>query len=346
MPTFHTESLHSNAVRLLCASGLISEIADVVATTLVEADLLGHNTHGLQLLPAYLSEISKGTMTAGGDFTVITERSSVATWDGHRLPGPWLVKSAIDWARPRAQMHGSATVVIKRSHHIACLAAYLEEVARSGLMMLLYCSDPSSASVAPFGGTQAVFTPNPLAMAIPTSTDPIMLDFSASITTNGLSARMAKNGEKGAHPFWLDALGQPTNDPAVLNQQPPGTILPVGGVEAGHKGYSLALMVEALTAGLTGHGRADIPEGWGATVFLQLYDPEAFAGLAPFHWQTDYLVQACRQSAPRDVGNAVRLPGERGLALKQKQLRDGVQISDAIWLGLTNAAQQYNVRLI
>jgi LDH2 family malate/lactate/ureidoglycolate dehydrogenase len=105
-------------------------------------------------------------------------------------------------------------------------------------------------------------------------------------------------------------------------------------------------MVEALTAGLSGHGRADIPEGWGATVYLQLYDPEAFAGLAPFNWQTDYLVQACHQSAPRDIANSVRLPGERGLALKQKQLRDGVQISDAIWLGLTNAANQYNVRLI
>jgi LDH2 family malate/lactate/ureidoglycolate dehydrogenase len=345
MPTFQIDTLHRHALTLLKSAGLIHEMAEVVATTLIEADLLGHDTHGLQLLVPYMQELQKGTMTAGGDHTVVTERSSVATWDGNRLPGPWLVKRAIDWARPRAQMHGSATVVIKRSHHIACLAAYLESVSRSGLVMMLYCSDPSSASVAPFGGTQAVFTPNPLAIGIPTTNDPIMLDFSASSTTNGMSARLAKQGLKGSHPFWLDALGQPTDDPAVLSQKPPGTILPTGGLEAGHKGYSLALMVEALTAGLAGWGRADVPEGWGATVYLQLYDPEAFGGLQPFNWQTDYLVQACRSNPPRDLDTPVRLPGQRGLERKAKQLRDGVQINETIWQAMQSAAKQYNLSL-
>ena len=284
-------------------------------------------------------------MTTHGAYSVVAERASVATWDGNRLPGPWLVNRALAWALPRAQQHGSATVVIRRSHHIACLAAYLESVARSGLMMMLYCSDPSSASVAPFGGTQAVFTPNPLAIGIPTSADPIMLDFSASVTTNGMSARMAREGKKGEHEFWLDALGQPTNDPAVLNEQPPGTILPVGGVAAGHKGYSLALMVEALTAGLAGHGRADVPEGWGATVYLQLYDPAAFGGAMPFNWQTDYLVEACHKSVPRSLDNPVRLPGERGLQRKAQQLRQGVVLDDSIWASIKTAAAQYNVKL-
>jgi LDH2 family malate/lactate/ureidoglycolate dehydrogenase len=345
MPTLHSEILQTHAVKLLCAAGLIQEMSEVVAATLIEADLLGHDTHGLQLLVPYLQELKKGAMTAGGDYAVITERTSVATWDGNRLPGPWLVRRAIDWARPRAQMHGSATVVIKRSHHIACLAAYLETVARSGLIMMLYCSDPSSASVAPFGGTQAVFTPNPLAMGIPTSSDPIMLDFSASATTNGMSARLARQGLRGSFPQWLDSLGQPTDDPAVLNEQPPGTILPTGGIESGHKGYSLALMVEALTSGLAGYGRADVPSGWGATVYLQLYDPEAFGGLQPFNWQTDYLVQACQMNVPRDIGAPVRLPGQRGLQRKAKQLRDGVHISESIWQSIQTAASQYNVTL-
>ncbi len=345
MPVIHAEVLKSQAAALLQSAGLLRDIAEVVAGTLVEADLLGHDTHGLQLLAPYLSEIQKGLMQHGGEYTVVTERTTVATWDGNRLPGPWLVKQALDWARPRAQMHGSATVVIKRSHHIACLAAYLEDVARSGLVMVLSCSDPAGACVAPFGGTQAVFTPNPIAMAIPTSADPIMLDFSASVTTVGMSQRLAALDKLGAHHFWLDQHGLPTNDPKVLKQQPPGTILPLGGVEAGHKGYSLALMVETLTAGLAGFGRADVPEGWGATVYIQLYDPEAFAGLTPFQWQTDYLVQACRTSAPSNTEQLVRLPGERGLKLKAKQLRDGVQISDAIWQSMIQAANQYNVSL-
>ncbi|HQD85060.1 MAG TPA: Ldh family oxidoreductase, partial [Quisquiliibacterium sp.] len=264
---------------------------------------------------------------------------------GSELFGPWLVRRAIDWARPRAQMHGAATIVIRRSHHIACLAAYLEPLARAGLVAVLYSSDPAVASVAPFGGTQAVFTPNPLAVGIPTSGDPVLIDISASVTTNGMSGRLKNAGRQGEHAWWLDALGQPTRDPAVLFAQPPGTILPLGGLDAGHKGYGLALMIEALTGGLAGYGRADLVEGWGATVHLQLYDPAAFAGAAPFTWQTDWIVDACHRSAPRVHDRPVRLPGERGLALKRAQLRDGVALQAGILPGLAPLAERLGVAL-
>ena len=132
-----------------------------VAEVLVEGDLLGHDTHGLAVARAVPGELDKGTMTRFGDPEVLNQRTTVACWDGQRLPGPWLVRRAVDWARPRAQDHGPATVVIRRSHHIACLAAYLEPVARAGMLIEIYSSDPAVASVAPFGGTRAVFTPEP-----------------------------------------------------------------------------------------------------------------------------------------------------------------------------------------
>lgn len=333
------------AERLLVMAGASPDIAQTVAQVLVEGDLLGHDTHGLQLLAPYLSEIEKGTMTLDGEPLVVAERDAIATWDGRRLPGPWLVRRAIDWARPRTQMHGTATVVIRRSHHIACLAAYLEQVARDGLVILLMCSDPATASVAPFGGTQAVFTPNPMAFGIPTSDDPIMVDISASVTTNGMSNRLRGAGQQGAGAWWLDGLGQPTNDPGVLFAQPPGTILPLGGLDAGHKGYGLALMVEALTGGLAGHGRADVAEGWGATVYLQLYDPEAFAGIGAFAWQTDWIVKACHDSMPRQAGQPVRVPGERGLARKEQQLASGVVLQPAILPALLPWAEKLRVTL-
>jgi L-lactate dehydrogenase len=329
-PRWQPDRLVQFAQQLLVAAGLREDLAEAVAEVLVEGDLLGHDTHGLQLLAPYLAEIYKGTMNRDGEPRVLAERASVATWDGERLPGPWLVRQAIAWARPRAQMHGSATVVIRRSHHIACLAAYLEAVARDGLMVLLMCSDPATASVAPFGGTQAVFTPDPLAVGIPTGGDPMLIDISASITTNGMSARMKNAGARGAHAWWLDALGQPSHDPAVLFAQPPGTILPLGGLDAGHKGYGLALMIEALTGGLAGHGRADVAEGWGATVTLQIYDPSAFAGAGAFTWQTDWIARACHASVPRDSGVPVRLPGERALARKRAQLADGLTLHPGI----------------
>jgi LDH2 family malate/lactate/ureidoglycolate dehydrogenase len=337
------EALRDFATALLRAGGLGADAARDVAEVLAEGDLLGHDTHGLSLLAPYLGDLDKGAMTPVGDPEIINQRTSVATWDGQRLPGPHLVRRAIAWAHPRAQEHGSATVVIRRSHHIACLAAYLEPVARAGLMIEIYSSDPAVASVAPFGGTQAVFTPNPIAVGIPTSRDPILIDISASVTTNGLSGRMRAAKVKGEHEWWLDPLGQPTNDPNVLFEHPPGTILPLGGLDAGHKGYALALLVESLTGGLAGYGRADVPEGWGATVLVRLTDPAAFGGSAEFAWQTDWLVDACHASAPRLAGQAVRLPGERGLARKREQLLDGIALHPSVMPALKPWADKHRV---
>ncbi|MCL4747094.1 MAG: Ldh family oxidoreductase [Burkholderiaceae bacterium] len=340
---FDATELTGFASRLLEAAGVDGTIARDVAEVLVEGDLLGHDTHGLQLLAPYLGEIGKESMTRRGEPLVVAERAAVATWDGRRLPGPWLVRRAIAWAAPRARTHGAATVVIRRSHHIACLAAYLEPVAREGLVVLLSCSDPEVASVAPYGGTRAVFTPDPIAIGFPTSGDPVMVDVSASITTNGMSARLHKAGERGAHRWWLDAQGRPTDDPGVIFDDAGGTILPLGGLDAGHKGYGLALTIEALTGALAGHGRADPHEGWGATVYLQLYDPAAFAGADAFVAQTDWIAQACRGSPAVDPARPVRLPGERGLARKREQLAAGVQLQPTIMPALADWAQRLGV---
>jgi len=342
---YGAEALTGFAARLLTAAGLPEPVAADVAEVLVEGDLLGHDTHGLSLLAPYLAEIEKGSMKSSGEPEVVTERAAVATWDGSRLPGPWLVRQAIEWATPRAREHGVATVVIRRSHHIACLAAYLEDVARSGLLIEIQSSDPAVASVAPFGGTQAVFTPNPIAIGIPTSGDPIMIDISSSVTTNGLSNRMRAAKVKGEHDWWLDSLGQPTNDPAVLFTTPPGTILPLGGLDTGHKGYGLLLMVEAMSGGLAGYGRADAPEGWGASVMVRISDPAAFGGLDAFNRQTDFLVEACHGSAPRVAGQTVRLPGERGLARKAEQIAHGIALQPSIITGLAPWTSRHQVDL-
>lgn len=344
-PRYSAEALVSFATRALTAAGLDPAFATDVAEVLVEGDLLGHDTHGLQLLAPYLSEVSQSTMTRSGEPRIVSERSSVAAWDGQRLPGPWLVRRALAWAEARARQHGSATVVIRRSHHIGCLAAYLEAPARAGLMATLMCSDPSTASVAPFGGCNPVFTPNPIAVGIPTSDQPILIDVSASITTNGMSGRLHQAGQKGAHAWWLDAEGNATQDPGVIFAKPPGTILPVGGLEAGHKGYGLALMIETLTAGLSGHGRADPSEGWGATVYLQLQDPAAFAGADAFTRQSNWLVDACHAAAPRVPGIPVRLPGERALARKREQLSGGVQLHPGILSAIAPWAQKLSIEM-
>ena len=130
---------------------------------------------------------------------------------------------------------------------------------------------------------------------------------------------------------WLiDGRGEPTDDPSVLFNEPKGTILPLGGLDSGHKGYGLTLLVEALTGGLAGHGRADPAEGWGATVFVQVIDPRAFAGLEAFERQMAAVTDKCRASRPSREGRPVRTPGERGLQLAASQRERGVALHPSI----------------
>ncbi len=188
----------------------------MVAGILVEGDMLGHTTHGLALLPGYLGALADGSMRSEGEPEVVNDRGATVLLDGRRLPGPWLVHQAIGLALGRVEAEGTVTVVIRRSHHIACLAAYLERVTAAGKMILLMSSDPNVASVAPHGGTRALMTPNPIAAGIPTPAGPILMDISASTTTNGLTGRLHAEGRRLEHPWVLSDLPHGT---AELNEQ-------------------------------------------------------------------------------------------------------------------------------
>jgi len=345
MARIPADALLAFAQALLARAGLAMDRARVTAEVLVEGDLLGHDTHGLALLAPYLAEIERGAMATAGDIVVLNDRPAALLWDGGRLPGPWLVQRAVDTAIERSRLCGTATVVIRRSHHIACLAAYLRRATEQGFVLLIACSDPNAASVAPYGGTTAVFTPDPLAIGFPTAGDPVLVDVSASVTTNGMSARLHREGRRFSHAWLLDSAGNTTDDPAVLAAQPPGTILPLGGLEAGHKGYGLALLNEALTGALAGHGRADPKEGWGATVFVQALDPEAFGGRDGFRRQSEFIARQCRSSPPRPGVERVRLPGERALARRREQLTQGVQLHGSILPALEPWAQRFSVAM-
>ena len=336
-------SLVAFANRLLVGAGLEADKALTVAEILVEGDLLGHTTHGLQLLAPYLAELENGTMNRQGEPLVIADFPAAVTWDGRRLPGPWLVVKALELAAGRARSLGVGTVVIRRCHHTACLAAYLRPVAEQGLMAWLTCSDPTCGGVAPHGGRRSLYTPDPLAAAWPTDGDPVILDISMSISTNGQAKRLYAEGRRFAGMWAVDGDGKPTDDPAALFGENPGGLLPMGGLDHGHKGYALALMIEALTSGLVGHGRADPPEGWTANVFVQVLDPALFGSRKDFIRQTSWLADACRKAPPRPGFDRVRLPGETGLRRRAEQLKEGVDLYPGILTALAPWAKKLRV---
>ena len=331
------------ATKLFVAAGLDEAKAAVTARLLVVADAMGHSTHGLAQLADYLAEIEAGDMETRGGPTVVADLGAAVVWDGRRLPGVWLAAEAVALASERATTLGVCAVTIRRSHHIGCLAALLPHATERGLLVMIACSDPSAAMVAPFGGRGAVFTPDPIAMGIPTDGDPILIDMSSSITTAGMSGRLRRQGLRYPGDWAVDADGLPSDDPALLIADPPGALLPAGGLDHGQKGYGLALMVEALTQGLSGHGRADGESRWGASVFVQVFDPALFGGREAFTRQTGFIAALCRTAAPIDPAQPVRLPGEAApRGLRDAETR-GVALHPGILESLTEVAARYEV---
>jgi L-lactate dehydrogenase len=321
---YSAPELRAFVAALFSSAGLSRDRANIVAEVLVEGDLMGHSTHGLQLVPRHLEGIKKGAIARTGDPAVIADSDSSFIWDGCYLPGPWLVREAMKVAFVRVEKSPVVTAVIRRSGHIGCLAAYPRLAAERNLVMLLACSDPAVRIVAPAGSFEPRYTPNPIAAGWPTRGDPIIIDTCPSTTTGGMVARAKRNDCRLDGPWLIDRRGVATDDPDTLAEN--GAILPLGGTDQAHKGFALGLIVETLTSALGGFGRADLVDQDGAAVFLQLINPAAFGGLPGFIREAQWLADSCRTAKPVPDGPNVRMPGERGLTLRKQQLSTGVTL--------------------
>jgi L-lactate dehydrogenase len=192
-------------------------------------------------------------------------------------------------------------------------------------------SDPSMRTLAPAGGRTGQLAANPLAFGYPTDGDPILIDISTSAVANGWVRRWSTENKLLPAKWLINADGELTDDPKALFGNPPGAMLPLGGADLGHKGFAMSLMVEVLTAGLSGLGRADeVKPGTGTPVFLQLIDPAAFAGVDALKREASWLADACRSTPPRVGVSQVRMPGDTAAARRREQLADGVALYPAI----------------
>jgi L-lactate dehydrogenase len=272
--TVAVDSLNAFAAALFRSTGMDDDKADTLARMLVLTDMMGRRTHGLAMVPLYLAEIRSGGMSITGDVEVVKDTGATQVWDGAFLPGQWVVSRAVESAMARAEASGVTSVAIRRSHHIGCLAALAKLAADRGFVAIIANSNPAAEFVAPFGGTEPLFTPNPFAIGYPGRDHPVLVDICASITTVSMTREKFAAGQPFDQPWLLDAQGISTRDPAVLeNRKPRGSLQLMGGQEYGHKGFGLALMVEALSQGLSGEGRRDPPRRWGGSTFVQVLDP-------------------------------------------------------------------------
>jgi L-lactate dehydrogenase len=325
--------------------GLPSDRARIQAEVLVEGDLMGHTTHGLALLPGILSGLQSGAIRATGEPKKISDRGSTILWDAERLPGTWMLTHAIGEARRRLPQHPVVTMVLHSMTHIAALGAYLRQATDHGFVLLIMNSDPAMRTVAPAGAAEPQLAPNPLAVGYPTDADPVLIDISTSAVANGWVRRWNAEKKKLPGKWVLDAQGRPTDEPGALFGPPAGAMLPLGGLDLGHKGFALGLIVEVLTAGLAGSGRADKPDRSGGTpVFAQLIDPDAFGGKQALRREAGWLADACRASKPLEADRRVRMPGDTAARLRREQLESGVALHPAVMPPLADWAQKLGVQ--
>jgi L-lactate dehydrogenase len=188
----------------------------------------------------------------------------------------------------------------------------------------MIAATPSESLVCPHGGIRSRFSTNPFAFAVPTGGDPILMDMSFAITSGGQLKQAYLEGRPAPTRCIVDRDGNPTDDPKAVLE---GGLLPLGGLDHGHKGYGLMLWSELFTTALGGWGRADHPEDGDAnSVLVQVLDPELFGSLEEFKRHADHLVRLCRDTPTRPGDPPVRVPGERALALKRRQLAEGVAL--------------------
>lgn len=331
--------------KILVRAGMPDDRAEIIANILVEGDLLGHNTHGIKLLTPYVKEILANRMPRTGEPTIVSDNGSAILMDGNYLPGPWLVTKALDKCFSCMEKQATMTVVIRRSHHIACLGSYLKRITDHGFVGIILSSDPNHASVAPFGSYIPRYSPNPIAAGIPTDGDPILIDMSVSSTANGVVAKYLEEGRLLPNEWLLNNKGEATNDPKQFFTNPPGSILPLGGQDLGYKGFGLGILIEALTSALGGFGRADKPTQWGGAVYIQVINPAAFSGLDSFKRETTFFSDCCRSSESIPNGKGVVMPGYFELRSWETQSAEGVQLSDLIVEALKNLAVQFGESL-
>lgn len=330
----------------LIQAGASAQVAKDTAYYLREGDLLGFSTHGFKRLYFNAKLLASGETRGSGEVGVIKQRAAVASWDADFLPGPYVAAKAVQEACAMAKQAGTASIVVRRAQHVASLAAYLQLATSQGLLISLMCSTPAQSSVAPHGGKTAVFSPNPFAIGVPTSANPLLLDMSFSMTAAGKIRQFWERGEPLPWPALIKSDGQMSYDPADYIEHHDAAILPLGGPDLGYKGYGLCLMSEIWTMALSNYGRQQGAEdGESNSLYVQVLDPEAFGDTDAFKSVTDELIAQCRASAPIDPQHPVRIPGERALAMRKQQLAQGVQLDAATWGRLERAAERFAVPL-
>lgn len=293
------------------AAGSCEDEARITADHLIGANLAGHDSHGVSVVPGYVRSLEAGELRLNQQISVVTDAGALAVVDGNRGMGQSIAAQSMSFAIERARQHGVAIVGLKNSHHIGRVGHWAEQAIAQGLASIHFTNVVSRPLVAPHGGVQSRLGTNPLTVGLPRrAAPPILLDFATSAIAVG-KIRVAHYKKVPAPAgVLLDARGRPTTDPAVMYEEPLGALL----AAAGHKGYALGLVCDLLGSALFG-GDTPLPEhlrkpGMYNNMLVIVFDPARFGALDHFEHEAASFIDYVRSAGKADGVDDILVPGD------------------------------------
>ncbi len=294
-------------VDFMTKRGVHKDHAEYVAQVVVETEAFKQSTHGLAQYGFINGALGK-SIDPAAEPKIVSRHGASAAVDGAHSLGHLAVKLAKELAIEAARTHGIGFVAVRDTEWIGALGIYLISIADEGLLCQAWAQSNTCKDSAPYGGIDARFSTNPIALAFPTDGNPVVADFSTSTMSLSGASSLSKEGKKTEVPRFLDNAGNPVSDPSVMDRE--GTLMFMGGDAEGHKGYGLSLFNEALTV-LAG-GSANNPEAVPSQSFLlMVLDPAAFGGSEYYIKEMRRFLAHVKSSRVRSSFQEIRLPGER-----------------------------------
>jgi uncharacterized oxidoreductase len=343
MHSIALEPLRAAIGELVRGFGSEPREVELVTDNLLQANLTGHDSHGIGMLPRYAQAFREGGLMPNRHVQIRLDSGSLLALDGQAGFGQVIGHETMQLAIERAQQHGSCIAALGNSHHLCRIGAWAEMAARQGLVSVHFVNVISRPIVAPWGGGQARFGTNPFAVGIPVpGGEPILLDFATSVIAQG-KTRMAYNkGESLPAGQLLDDQGQPTTDPKFGVVEPLGALRTFGE----HKGFGLALVCEllggALAAGMAVQGGASGEKRVLNGMLAIVFDPKRLVGDQAgglFAQQMQACIDWVKSAAPQDGFDRVRIAGEPERECRAKRIAEGIPVDENTWLELLAAAE-------
>jgi LDH2 family malate/lactate/ureidoglycolate dehydrogenase len=340
MPDADPDALRGLLEAIYCGTGVPADEAAIVAHHQVEANLVGHDSHGVLRTPTYVELIEEGRIVPGARLEVLEEHPASLLIDGHWGFGFVITERALELGLAKARAVGAAAVSIRRQGHIGRLGAYTARAAEAGMAaMLVADSGRAPKSVAPFGGSDRRLGTNPISIGLPAALEgPVVLDMATSAVAGG-KIKVAASTDARLPPGWaIDARGHPADDPAVLASG--GALLPLGG-DQGHKGYGLSFVVESLAAVLSGIGYGEDPAGFpNDGILLILLNISMFRPLEAFRDELADFARYVKASPPAPGFDEVLYPGELEQRTRAERLVSGIPVPDKVWRELASLEER------